>query len=82
MATTFVFDILLTPACMIISAVVLVLSILILMIRTRSGRNTGTVKTVLIALIVLSALYLIMIGALSFLFNSTPPHEPVPAPMQ
>lgn len=66
---------------MIISAVVLIFSILILMIRTRSGQLTSTAKTVLIALIALSALYLVMICALTFLFNSAPPHEPVPAPM-
>ena len=82
MVSTFLFDILLTPACLIISAVVLVLSIFILMIRTRSGQLTSTGKTVLIALIALSALYLIMICALTFLFNSAPMQEPVPAPMQ
>ena len=82
MATTFIFDILLTPACMIISALVLIFSILILMIRARSGQLTSTAKTILIALIALSALYLIMICVLTFLFNSAPPQEPVPMPME
>jgi len=67
---------------MIVSAVVLIFSILILMILARSGRLSSTAKAILIALIALSALYLIMICALTFLFSSTPPHEPVPMPME
>ena len=71
MQTTYFFDIILSPAFMVIVPIIFIAAIIALIVLSKRGKLTGTHKGILITVILLCALYIAFVAVLSYLWGRT-----------